>query len=421
VGALRTAGATATSMVVTDLPAGSSLRFLVAAVNAVGTGTFSAESNAVTPVETVAPAVTAKTPADAATGILIGTNPTVTFSEPVTGVNGTTMVLRNAATNATVEATVTYTVGNMTAVLDPVADLAANTRYQVTVTGGATAIRDAFDNPVATTAWSFTTEAVAALTVKNVDFTSDGNADVVSRDGNGRLWLYPSNGAGALQTRIVLGSSGWNAMNAIASPGDFNRDGKADIIAKDSVGSGQLWFYPGDGAGNLGARVLIGSSGWNAMNTVFGAGDVNKDGDADLITRDTSGRLWLYPGNGTGRLETRQLMGSSGWNSITSLHSSGDFNGDTNADVIARTSDGLLWMYPGNGRAGLSPRVQIGTGWNSMSAIFSPGDLTGDGKADVVSRDSGGRLLLYPGNGTGRLVSPQVIGNSGWNAMSILF
>ncbi len=421
VGALRNAGATATSMVVTDLPAGSSLRFLVAAVNAVGTGTFSAESNAVTPVETVAPTVTAKTPADAATGILIGTNPTVTFSEPVTGVNGTTMVLRNAATNATVEATVTYTDGNMTAVLDPVADLAANTQYQVTVTGGATAIRDAFDNPVATTAWSFTTEAGKPATVKNVDFTSDGFADLVARDGNGRLWLYRSDGEGNLQARTVLGASGWNSMNAIASPGDFDGDGKADIIAKDSDGSGRLWLYPGDGEGRLGTRILIGSSGWNSINAVFSGGDSDNDGDTDLIARDTSGRLWFYPGNGAGRFEPRELMGSSGWNSITSLHSPGDFDGDGNSDLVARTTDGRLWMYPGTGTGRLDPRIQIGTGWNSMSAIFSPGDLNGDTNPDVIARDGDGRLLLYPGNGTGRLLSPQVIGNSGWNAMSILF
>ena len=49
VGALRPAGAAATSLVVTGLTNGTAYRFQVAAVNAVGTGALSALSNSVTP------------------------------------------------------------------------------------------------------------------------------------------------------------------------------------------------------------------------------------------------------------------------------------------------------------------------------------------------------------------------------------
>ncbi|KMS71396.1 ATP/GTP-binding protein, partial [Streptomyces leeuwenhoekii] len=41
--------------------------------------------------------------------------------------------------------------------------------------------------------------------------------------------------------------------------GDMNGDRKADVIARDKAG--RLWFTPGDGTGRL-----IGSGGWNAMN-----------------------------------------------------------------------------------------------------------------------------------------------------------
>ncbi len=49
VGALRPAGAGATSLVVTGLTNGTGYRFQVAATNSVGTGAFSALSNVVTP------------------------------------------------------------------------------------------------------------------------------------------------------------------------------------------------------------------------------------------------------------------------------------------------------------------------------------------------------------------------------------
>ncbi|MGF9663793.1 peroxidase family protein [Arthrobacter crystallopoietes] len=418
VGDLHTAAAGATSLVVTDLPAGSPVRFQVAAVNGIGQGTFSAASDAVTPVETVAPSISDRTPAAAATGVRRDSNIAVTFNEPVSGISGTTLVLRNAATEEIVEATVSYDQTTMTALLDPAADLRGGTQYRVTVSGGAAAVRDTFDNALGSDSWTFTTENGLA---KTVDFTGDGDADVVARDGQGRLWLYPGNGTGGLDARTLMGRSGWNAMSAITSTGDFDGDGTADVIAKDRVGTGQLWLYPGNGTGGLEPRVLLGRSGWNAMNTLFSGGDMNGDGDTDLMARDGNGRLWTYPGTGAGRLQARILTGSSGWNSITSLLSAGDSDGDGTTDVLARTSDGRLWLYPGAGNARLGSRSQMGTGWNTMRAIFSPGDLSGDGTSDVVASHSDGRLLLYPGNGTGGLQAGRVIGTSGWTAMSILF
>ena len=42
----------------------------------------------------------------------------------------------------------------------------------------------------------------------------------------------------------------------------------------------------------------------------------------------------------------------SGWAGFTALAAGGDFNGDGKADVLARTSDGALHLYRGNGASG---------------------------------------------------------------------
>jgi hypothetical protein len=81
---------------------------------------------------------------------------------------------------------------------------------------------------------------------------------------------------------------------------------------------------------------------------------------------------------------------------FASAMKSTDFNGDGRADLLARDSSGVLWLYPGNGTGALLPRVKIGSGWNTMTALTGPGDLNGDGRADLLARDSSGVLWFYP-------------------------
>ena len=242
------------------------------------------------------------------------------------------------------------------------------------------------------------------------DFNGDGRADIVSRDSSGTLWLYRGNGAGGFLAR-TKGGTGWNSMTSIISAGDFNNDRKADIIARASTGL--LYLYKGNGIGGFSGRSQIGS-GWNPFTVITAAGDVNGDRRADLVARDSAGRLFAYRGTGNGGLSTPMLIGTS-WNSQNTILGT-DFNGDAKPDIVSRDAAGSLWLYRGDGAGGFIPRVLIGTGWGTMSSIAAPGDLTGDGRADITARDSRGTLLLYRGNGS-TLVSKAVVG-TGWNTMN---
>ncbi|PNH85252.1 S8 family serine peptidase [Arthrobacter sp. AFG20] len=204
-------------------------------------------------------------------------------------------------------------------------------------------------------------------------------------------------------------------ITMLVATGDMNGDRKADAVARDS--SGSLWLYPGNGRSGWLPRVRMGG-GWNVMTSLVGAGDMNGDGKADVLARDTDGTLWLYPGNGRGGWLPRARVGG-GWNVMTALVGSGDMNSDRKADLLARDSSGTLWLYPGNGRGGWLPRVRVGGGWNVMTALVGPGDMNGDGKSDLVARDSGGTLWLYPGNGRGGWL-PRLQMGEGWNSMLTL-
>ncbi len=104
------------------------------------------------------PTVTATSPVADATGVARGANVTANFSEPVVGVNGSNVVLRDATTNAVVAAAVTTNAAGTRVLLNPNANLARNRLYTVTLTGGTAAIRSASTGiGLVTRSWSFTT------------------------------------------------------------------------------------------------------------------------------------------------------------------------------------------------------------------------------------------------------------------------
>ncbi|MGW1230356.1 FG-GAP-like repeat-containing protein [Streptomyces sp. NPDC002530] len=212
------------------------------------------------------------------------------------------------------------------------------------------------------------------------DMNGDRRADAVLRDEAGRLWFMSGAGTGRL-----IGSGGWNAMNALVRHGDFSRDGREDVIAREKA-TGRLWLYPGTGSGSLGARKLIGTGGWNSMSRLAAFGDLSGDGRSDLLAVEkATGKLWLYPGTSGGGLGARKLIGTGGWNGMNALIGAGDMTGDGRADLVAREkATGRLWLYPGTSSRTLGARKLIGTGgWNSMTSILGVGDTSGDGRPDL--------------------------------------
>ncbi|MEV7130133.1 FG-GAP-like repeat-containing protein [Streptomyces sp. NPDC093260] len=239
------------------------------------------------------------------------------------------------------------------------------------------------------------------------DMNGDRRADVIARDKAGRLWFAPGDATGRL-----IGTGGWNGMNALTRHGDFSRDGREDLIAREAS-TGKLWLYPGTGTGSLGSRKLIGTGGWNGMSNITALGDSTGDGRGDLIAVEkATGKLYLYPGTSTGTLGSRKLIGTGGWNAMNALAGAGDVNGDGHPDLYAREgSTGKLWLYPGR-TAALSGRVLVGKGgWNGMANLIAVGDVSGDGRPDLAAVTNtkntiegyAGWLFTYRGQANGLL------------------
>ncbi|MFE5797213.1 N-acetylmuramoyl-L-alanine amidase [Streptomyces sp. NPDC056503] len=130
------------------------------------------------------------------------------------------------------------------------------------------------------------------------DMTGDGKPDLIARDTTGTLWFYKGTGdpARPFAARAQVGG-GWQVYNELIATGDMTGDGKPDLIARDTTGT--LWFYKNSGGypNPYARRVQVGG-GWQAYNVMVGPGDLNKDGKPDLVARDASGVLWFYKNTG---------------------------------------------------------------------------------------------------------------------------
>lgn len=142
--------------------------------------------------------------------------------------------------------------------------------------------------------------------------------------------------------------------------GHWNRDGNVDLLAVEP-GTGKLLMFPGTARDVVfDERVQMGRSGWDGMHDLA-VGRFNADDFDDVVVAETSsGKLWLYPGTAGGELATRSQLGNAGWNAMTEL-TAGLFNHDAHGDLLAVDKDTKkMWLYPGTAAGGLGTRVAIG-------------------------------------------------------------
>lgn len=256
------------------------------------------------------------------------------------------------------------------------------------------------------------------------DVTSDARAEVIlkSTDGTVRGWTVTQYiSGGSLQTLV----SDWNiAYNLpqqweLQRVADFNGDGKSDLLWRSSA-SGQLrlWQLESNN-GSLQSNVPISSIpslDWK----VAGAGDFNGDGKSDLLWRNDNGanRIWFMNGSS---ITSDVSLGNGGASIPTNwkIEAVGDINGDGKSDIVWQSSAGEVRMWLMNGAVITSDiaLAKIVGAWTVQDAA----DLNGDGYADVIWRETSGEVRLWTMNPAG-IVSDQRVAliGSDWQIVNSL-
>ncbi len=258
------------------------------------------------------------------------------------------------------------------------------------------------------------------------DFNGDHKADVLWRNSSsGLLADWFMNGS-QITNRGVLNINGTpitpDASWSVAGIGDLNGDGISDLLWRNASGSTAAWIMNGSsivnsGFLNVNDTVIAPDSSWS----VAGMGDFNGDKFSDLLWRNSvTGELAEW------QLHSAAIIGAAHVNSggvglrpdaSWSMAGVGDFNGDGDADMLWRNSNGTVaeWLMNGaavtdgsaityNGSA-----VNIAANWN----VVEIGDFNGDGNSDILWRDSNtGRLDEWLMSGNVLTVSASLKSNS---------
>jgi hypothetical protein len=229
------------------------------------------------------------------------------------------------------------------------------------------------------------------------DLNGDGRADIVWRNGStGDNWLYPMNGTAILAGEGFLrnvADQNWQ----MAGIGDFNGDGKADILWRNSVtGDNYIYLMNGRTIAAEGFIRRVDNLSWQ----IVGIGDFDGDGRDDILWRNSaSGQNYIYLMNGMAIVNEGfiRTVAEESWQ----VAGVGDFNGDGKSDILWRNSStGKNYIYLMNALT-IANEGFIRTVENQDWQIVGIGDFNGDGRSDILWRHRAtGENYIYPMDGT---------------------
>jgi hypothetical protein len=230
------------------------------------------------------------------------------------------------------------------------------------------------------------------------DFNADGRQDIITftLGSAADAWVSLSNGTGFDRSSIWHDFFGLNGEQL--GVGDFDGDGKDDIVVAAMNSAGTVYVARSTGVACLDGASPCGfssSSVWRGhvlAGEVMRTGDFNGDRKDDLavFTKGSTADVLVQTSTGS------RFNSSSTWHTFFSPNAEvpfvGDFNADGFDDIVTFTlgSNADAWVALSNGRSFGASSV-----WHQFfgltGEVLGVADMNGDGMDDIVT--------FVPGNG----------------------
>jgi hypothetical protein len=250
------------------------------------------------------------------------------------------------------------------------------------------------------------------VAVATGDFNGDGRLDLVAIDGSDSVGVLLGNGDGTFQAARTFAAGVSPQSVAVA---DFNADGNLDLVTANfgpqSVplgDGGDVSVLLGDGQGDFGAPASI-NDGLSPVSVAVG--DFNGDGKRDLVVTSYTvywdaygdgfytGYATVHLGNGDGTFSGPNTTTLGAGQSGPAVVA--DFNGDGKQDfAAANLSYGEVSVLLGDGLGNLTGLSHFRAGDYPWSVVA--GDVNGDSRTDlVVANYIGAEVSVLLGDGGG--------------------
>ena len=224
----------------------------------------------------------------------------------------------------------------------------------------------------------------SAGTQASADFNGDGKPDLaIYNPSSGSVSIWLSNGDGSFQNRSTIPVTTAGTSGIVVRTGDFDGDGKQDLLVLGSI-------FRGNGDGTFGAGIKLQIQNLGLPLT----GDFNRDGKTDIAFWHTlncsfpscSIAITVLLSQGSGNFQQLPDVVTQGSWQTAGFLVSGDFNGDGRLDLalpVATIGPSMsMIVFLGNGDGTFQPYVESGLGTWTNDVVT--GDFNGDGITDLA-------------------------------------
>jgi hypothetical protein len=236
----------------------------------------------------------------------------------------------------------------------------------------------------------------ATLTELNLDYTADNGGDANERLGNRDFLIqsiWTNTDRGGCVRRLALNHPAAQTAPFGFVTGDLDGNGVGDLLFRDQYG-GELNAYLLDRNDQVMQSGFISVGSFTMRDQIYGYGDMDADGSADLLWLDLDSRhLYVQPMGALNHYSAVQITSHplAGDELVKAI---GDFNGDARDDVLfQRTKDNTTRI--GYLSSSLTASIDLGSlpittpsaQPDDNSDVVGTGDFDGDGRAEVLWHD----------------------------------